>query len=88
MSRGKVWIGLLLVALAVMVLLALSIPLFELLNIEKSHPLYRFFWFFPNRTLYDVFWVIYWGVGFTLICRLGVLVFRELRRKRIEVVER
>jgi len=88
MGRGKVWIALSLVVLAVMVLLALSIPLFELLNMEESHPFYRFFWFFPNRTLYNMFWVVYWGIAFMFICRLGVLVFRELRRKKMEIVER
>ena len=87
MNRGKVWIAILIVVLAVMVLLALSIPLFELLNMEESHPFYKFFWFFPNRTLYNVFWTAYWGVAFMLICRLGVLVFREFRRKRIEAAE-
>ena len=81
MEKGRILIALLTITLAAMILLSFSLHLFELLHIEEMHPFYDFFWSFPDKFSYDFFWTVYWGAAFILICRQGVLIYREFRRR-------
>jgi len=62
MKRRVIALGLTIVLLA-MILSDFSLHLVELLGVEKLHPFYGFFWRFPNRLAYTVFWTGYWGVA-------------------------
>jgi len=52
-------IMILVLALGAMILNDFSLHLVELLGVERSHPFYGFFWSFPSRHAYTVFWASY-----------------------------
>ena len=78
-SRHYIIISLLFI-LGVMILNDFSLHLVELLGVERSHPFYGFFWSFPSRQAYTVFWTVYWGVASIIILILGILLWIEMRR--------
>lgn len=57
-----------------------SLHLVELLGVERLHPFYGFFWFFPSRKAYTIFWTGYWGVASIIVVILGILLWLEMRR--------
>lgn len=76
------FIIILVLALLGLIINDFSLHLFELLGIEHSHPFYGFFWFFPSREAYTIFWTVYWGVASFNVIVLGILLWLEMIRKR------
>jgi hypothetical protein len=70
----------LVIVIGVMILNDFSLHLVELLGVERYHPFYGFFWSFPSREAYTIFWTVYWSVALVLALILGTLLFADLRR--------
>jgi len=81
LKKRKLLILLSSIILAGMILNDFSLHLVELLHVEKLHPFYGFFWLtLSNRYTYTIFWAVYWGIAFILICLQGILLNKKLRK--------
>ncbi len=75
-----------LVPLAIMILLSFilwdsSLHWVQLFHVEKSYPLYPYF---PDRTFYDLFWAIAWGVMALCILILGTIKIKGVNKHGLQ----
>jgi uncharacterized membrane protein len=71
----------LVLTLGAMIINNFSLHLVELLGAERLHPFYGFFWSFPSREAYTIFWTAYWGTASVIISILGILLLIEIRKQ-------
>jgi len=80
--KKETWALIIASVLTVMILNDFSLHLVELWKIEQLHPLYWFFWSFPSREAYSIFWTVHWGLALLLVVILLIFAFQVWERER------